>query len=352
MLRLAIIALCAMVALASIPKEVQRKIALMPFMTAGSQIVAIQEEGPFYYVLLEVPSSAETYEYRDVFITKDFTYYIVGKGRKLPSNAPVVAKIDMGEYENDAAFVLGKGKEKYYVFTAIDWEINKRFDALAKKIAKKGCSLYYYFLNVPYIPQNTLEKEAYLLSIPMQKRYKELLAIENGKRVRYKKPFPPLLEKYRKIAQRFHIDEKLTIINKNGRKIGCKELLRAFDIQRDIDPQTFAYIKSFAIKFGDKDKKADMALFVDLDNKRAIEAAKRLHLERFYVVAFGASKKVQNICALKKFDESILGSKITVGKQCKEYAQKAKLLAEKIPIAVPLAIFDKNGKFQENRVLQ
>ena len=346
-------------ATASITRDVQKKIELMPFMQAGTRIVSIQEEGPFYFVETEKRKSANEYEYKDIFITKDFKYYIVGEGYKYPSNEKIKPKLDISSIKKYAAFTLGDKGEEYYVFTAIDWHKNRKFDPMASEIAKKGAVLHYYFLVAPYMPKKTIDEEAYILSLPKEKRYKELLEIEKGKLVQAPSKKPKLLEKYKAISKQLGIDDKLTIIDKSGKKISCKELLRKYGVQKDIDEKVIEYIEKEALFIKKGKGKKMCAIFVDIEKtpyERIMKVIKNCPKNTYAaIVPFAKDPKkiayilkngIEALKSIKKADNYKYDNKIM------QKANKAYLIAKKIPVVVPIAIFDNNGKYipiKENR---
>lgn len=217
---------------AQTPLELAKSVKMLN--QKGMDVVAAHQFGELVQAKVRIDQGTQ-YKFIDAFITEDGKKVVLGRLYDAKSGSVLTMpfdqskwqkSIDVSQYEKEAAFKVGSGKRKYYVFVDPMCPFCKRFEKQSRDFAKNANATLFYFLfplNIPSHKDNRLIS-AWVLSKKPSKRADALAAYMVDGDMSYKKfkPTPEqtiLVDRQVEIADKLGIRGAPTIIDDKGKPV-------------------------------------------------------------------------------------------------------------------------------------
>lgn len=217
----------AFVALAS--ADLKKDISNIDFLKKNNiSVVKVVKRGSIYVVKGEAPGKDGRMNKADFFVSKDKKTIIFGQAFS-NDGQKVSIPIDVSGLKNKEGFIVGKGKNVYYVFTDPQCPYCKQFEEKIKKDNLGKNNKFYFFLYPLSFHKNAKDMSLYVLSHKGDKaRWEALLNVTNYKDKKLsdkaKKDAQKSLQTQMDLAKELDVQGTPTVIDSKGRIVNWTQL--------------------------------------------------------------------------------------------------------------------------------
>ncbi len=321
----------------------------------------------------------------DLFVTKDKKYFIVGQGFNIKTKKVIAFKTNMTQYNNQAVFTEGSGKDQYYVFTDPECPFCKKFEKIVPRLKKYAT--FHFFLFPLSFHRYAKNMSRYILSLPKNKRASALWKIQEENNMAFKtkkysanelEKVDQILQSQKNLASALGVNGTPTVFNKNGKNINWTTLAKKYNIKLPIDMFGVRYLEGQNVEITLGKGAKDLYAFFDPESSSCINMFKTGKIDKLkekYKIHFflypsnNIDSKIKTAYILsiknpakraKEFENIMKGEKLSkkdieISKKILQnsksnifkYIVSAGYISEKMGINSIPTTWDKNGKRME-----